>query len=215
MTPRTHPADRPEPQPPAPGPAAGRGRGRPRDEHAGQSIIDATIAILDEAGFAGLSIEAVAARAGVSRPTVYRRWPAKLDLAVDAVLRTAPPLDVTETADPQADLRRLVSGLAAEMTSSALGRVIIAAFTSADPAAEPLAGKLTEAYLRPGRAAITGILQRAVAQGILRDDLDLDLLLDLVLGAPAYRWMTTGQPVPAAATRAAIDLVWQGARRRD
>jgi AcrR family transcriptional regulator len=212
MSPRTPPGNREEPQPAA---APARGRGRPRDEHAGQSIIDATIAILDEAGFAGLSIEAVAARAGVSRPTVYRRWPTKLDLAVDAVLRTAPPLDVTETADPQADLCRLVSGLAAEMTSSPLGRVIITAFTSGDPGAEPLAARLTEAYLRPGRAAITGILQRAVGQGILRDDLDLDLLLDLVLGAPAYRWMTTGQPGAAATTRAAIDLVWQGARRRD
>jgi AcrR family transcriptional regulator len=178
-------------------------------------MIDATITILDEAGFAGLSIEAVAARAGVSRPTVYRRWPTKLDLAVDAVLRRAPPLDVTETADPQADLCRLVSGLAAEMTSSPLGRVIVAAFTSGDTSAEPLARKLTETYLRPGRAAITGILQRAVRLGILRDDVDLDLLLDVVLGAPAYRWLTTGKPVGAATIRTAIDLVWQGALRRD
>jgi AcrR family transcriptional regulator len=212
MSPRTPPGNRQAPQP-ASSPA--RGRGRPRDEHAEQSIIDATIAILDEAGFAGLSIEAVAARAGVSRPTVYRRWPTKLDLAVDAVLRMAPPLDVTETADPQADLCHLVSGLAAEMTSSPLGRVITAAFTSGDTSAEPLTRKLTETYLRPGRAAITGILQRAVRQGILRDDLDLELLLDLVLGAPAYRWLTTGKPVGAATTCAAIDLVWQGALRRD
>jgi AcrR family transcriptional regulator len=171
--------------------------------------------ILDEAGFAGLSIEAVAARAGVSRPTVYRRWPTKLDLAVDAVLRTAPPLDVTETADPQADLCRLVSGLAAEMTSSPIGRVIAAAFTGGDTSAEPLTRKLTKAYLRPGRAAITGILKRAIRQGILRDDLDLDLVLDLVLGAPTHRWLTTGKPVGAATIRAAIDLVWLGALRRD
>ena len=212
MSPRT-PAENRQAQPAASSPA--RGRGRPRDEQAEQSIIDSTIVILDEAGFAGLSIEAVAARAGVSRPTVYRRWPTKLDLAVDAVLRTAPPLDVRETADPLADLCRLVSGLAAEMTSSPLGRVIVAAFTSGDTGAEPLTRKLTEAYLRPGRAVITGILQRAVRQGILRDDLDLDLLLDLVLGVPAYRWLTTGKPVGAATTRAAIDLVWQGALRRD
>jgi AcrR family transcriptional regulator len=170
---------------------------------------------LDEAGFAGLSIEAVAARAGVSRPTVYRRWPTKLDLAVDAVLRTAPPLDLTETADPKADLYRVVSGRAAEMTGSPAGRVLAAAFTSGDSSAEPLARRLTEAYLRPGRAAITGILQRAVSQGILRDDLDLDLLLDLMFGLPSYRWLTTGKPADAAATRTAIDLIWQAALRRD
>ena len=64
-------------------------------------------------------------------------------------------------------------------------------------------------------AVTSGILQRAVRQGILRDDLDLDLLLDLVLGVPAYRWLTTGKPVGAATTRTAIDLVWPGALRRD
>jgi AcrR family transcriptional regulator len=213
MSPRTPAGNRQPPRPAASAPV--RGRGRPRDEQAEQSIIDSTIAILDEAGFGGLSIESVAARAGVSRPTVYRRWPTKLDLAVDAVLRTAPPLDLTETADPKADLCRLVAGLAAEMTSSPLGRVIIAAFTSGDPSVEPLTSKLTEAYLRPGRAAITGILERAVRQRILREDLDLDLLLDLVLGVPAYRWLTTGKPVAAGLTRAAIDLAWQGAQRRD
>ena len=126
--------------------------------------------ILDEAGFSGLSIEGVAARACVSRPTVYRRWPTKLDLAVDAVLRTAPPLDVTETADPHADLSRVVSGLAAEMTSSPIGRVIAAAFTSRDPGAEPLTRKLTEAYLRPGRAATTRTAIDLVWQGALRRD---------------------------------------------
>jgi AcrR family transcriptional regulator len=199
-------------QPAAQSPA--RGRGRPRDEQAEQAIIDATITILDEAGFAGLSIEAVAARAGVSRPTVYRRWPTKLDLAVDAVLRTAPPLDLTETADPQADLRRLVSGLVSEMTSSAVGRVIAAAFITGDADAEPLASKLTEDYLRPGRAALTSVLQRAASQGILRDDLDTELLLDLMLGAPAYRWLITGKPVDAATTRTAVDLIWQAALRR-
>jgi AcrR family transcriptional regulator len=212
MSPRT-PAENRQAQPAASSPA--RGRGRPRDERAEQSIIDSTIAILDEEGFARLSIEAVAARAGVSRPTVYRRWPTKLDLAVDAVLRTAPPLDLTETADPQADLRRVVSGLVAEMTSSPIGRVVAAAFTGGDTSAEPLTRKLTETYLRPGRAAITGILQRAVSQGILRDDLDLELLLDVVLGVPAYRWLTTGKPVDAATTSAVIDLAWQGAERRD
>jgi AcrR family transcriptional regulator len=212
MSPRTPPGKRQAPPAAAPPPA--RGRGRPRDDRAEQSIIDSTIVILDEAGYAGLSIEAVAARAGVSRPTVYRRWPTKLDLAVDAVLRTAPPLDVTETADPQADLCRLVSGLVTEMTTSPLGRVITAAFTSGDTSAAPLTRRLTEDYLQPGRAAITSILQRAVRQGILRDDLDLDLLLDLVLGTPAYRWLTTGEPVGADTVRAAVDLAWHGALRR-
>ena len=211
MSPRT-PAENRQAQPAASSPA--RGRGRPRDEQAEQSIIDSTIAILDEEGFAGLSIEAVAARAGVSRPTVYRRWPTKLDLAVDAVLRKAPPLDVTETEDPQADLRRLVSGLVTEMTGSPTGRVIAAAFTSGGADAEPLARRLTEDYLRPGRAALTSILQRAASQGILRDDLDTELLLDVMLGAPAYRWLTSGKPVDAAVTRTAIDLIWQSALRR-
>jgi AcrR family transcriptional regulator len=212
MNPRTAPGNSQARQPAARSPV--RGRGRPRDEQAEQAVIDATIAILDEAGFAGLSIEAAAARAGVSRPTIYRRWPTKLDLAVDAVLRTAPPLDVTETADPRADLHRLISGLVTEMTSAPVGRVAAAALTSGDAGSESLTRKLNEVYLQPGRAAITGVLQRAVTQGILRDDLDTDLLLDLMLGVPAYRWLTTGKPVDAATTQAAIDLIWQAALRQ-
>lgn len=101
------------------------------------------------------------------------------------------------------------------LANSPTGRVIVAAFTSGDASAEPLSRKLTDTYLQPGRAAITGILQRAVRQGTLRDDLDLDLLLELMLDGPAYRWLTTGKPVGAATTRTAIDLVWESALRRD
>lgn len=162
-----------------------------------------------------MSIEAVARRAGVGRPTIYRRWPTKLDLAVDAVLRSAPPLDVVETGDPEADIRHVISKLVIELTRSPTGRVIVAAFLSRDPEALPLARRLSEEDIRPGRAVIIGMLQRAVQQGILRDDVDVELLLDMMLGVPVLRWLTSGRPAEAGAVRAGIDLALLAARRSD
>ena len=78
----------------SPKPPATRGPGRPRDPQADRAILKATIELLAEDGFGGLSIEAVAARAGVGKTTVYRRWPSKVPLVVDALTHMKPPMAV-------------------------------------------------------------------------------------------------------------------------
>ncbi len=185
-------------------------RGRPRDERAEQAILAATVELLNDVGFAGLSIEAVAARAGVGRPTVYRRWPSKMELVIDAVLRLAPPLTVDHSGDPLTDLKELVARLIVDMTSAPIGRAILALTGDAGTHTD-LAQRLTKDYLTPRRDALLAILRDAVAAGELPRDLDLDLTLDLMLGAPTYRWLTTGRPVDQKAARAIVDAVWRTA----
>ena len=97
--------------------AEARGPGRPRDPAADRAILQATIELLGEEGYEGLSIEAVAARAGVGKTTVYRRWPSKEPLVVDAIKRykspedPQPPRDDEPTRDALARvLRRLHQG---------------------------------------------------------------------------------------------------------
>jgi AcrR family transcriptional regulator len=188
------------------GPPAPR-RGRPRDAQAEQAILHATVAILSEVGFSHLSIEAVAARAGVGRPTIYRRWPSKLELVIDAVERLAPPFPTADTGDPLTDLRQVVPQLIAGLTSSPIVRAILALANDAE-----VACRLTEQYLAPRRAAIAGILQRAIAAGELRADTDAEMAIDLMVGAAVYRWLVTGQPVDADSGRRFVDAVLEPLR---
>jgi AcrR family transcriptional regulator len=181
-------------------------RGRPRSAKAEDAILRAALEILDQVGYGSFSVEAVAARAGVGRPTIYRRWPSKLELAVEAAVRLAPPLKVIETSDALADLRHLVSELVPDMTNSATGRAIIALASDPDVHAE-LADRLDERYLQPRRAVLLALLQRAVDAGQIRPDLDPQMLIDLIMGAATYRWLTSGVPATRESTRHIVDTV--------
>ena len=182
-------------------------RGRPRDAQAEQAILQATVELLSEVGFNQLSIEAVAARAGVGKPTIYRRWPSKPELVLDAVERLAPPFPTADTGDPLTDLRQIVPELIVGLTSSPVARATIALAGDAE-----MTRRLGEQYLWPRRAGIAVILHRAIAAGELRADVDVEMAIDLMLGASVYRWLVTAQPVDADTARRVVDTVWEGMR---
>lgn len=188
-------------------------RGRPRSAEAEEAILRAALEILEETGYGSFSIEAVAARAGVGRPTVYRRWPSRLELAVEAVARLAPPFQVIDTGEPLADLRHLLVALMSSITSSATGRAILALASDPNVHAE-MARRLDERFLRTRRTAIVDLLRRAVDAGQLRPGLDPEILADLLLGAATYRWVVTGQPVGRSAAGHIIDSVFDLAAPR-
>jgi AcrR family transcriptional regulator len=196
VKPEAQPADADTPTP----------RGRPRSGEAEEAILRTALEILDDAGYGSFSIEAVAARAGVGRPTIYRRWPSKLELAIEAVVRLTPPLKVIDSGDPLADFRHLVAALLPDITSSAAGRAIIA--LASDPGVHAgLARHLDERFLRPRRAVLADLLRRAAEAGQVRPGLDTELLIDLVLGAALYRWLVTGQPVNRQTAGQILDTV--------
>ena len=182
-------------------------RGRPRDAQAEQAILQATVELLSEVGFNQLSIEAVAARAGVGKPTIYRRWPSKPELVLDAVERLAPPFPAADTGDPLTDLRQIVPELIVALTSSPVARATIALAGDAE-----MTRRLGEQYLWPRRAGIAAILHRAIAAGELRADIDVEMAIDLMLGASVYRWLVTAQPVDADTARRVVDTVWESMR---
>jgi AcrR family transcriptional regulator len=163
--------------------------------------------LLTERGFPELTIDAVAARAGVGRPTIYRRWPGKLQLVLEAVLRSAPRLEYTPSGNSLIDLTRLISTLIAEMTSSPTGHLILI-LTSDPNAPSDMRTMLAERYLTPRRQVLLNILKQGVTDGELSPDADLDLMLDLALGASTYRWITTGRPVSRRAAAEVVRAVW-------
>lgn len=165
-------------------------RGRPRDATRDRALLDATLAVLTESGYGTLTTAAVAARAGVSTATLYRRWPSKEVLVVDAVAACAQGLTARpDTGTLEGDLRALLRDKAASLTGEEGGvlRTLIgeAAYNTA------LAEALTNAFVLPVRRRLEEIIQRAVDRGEIPPVEQSDLLYDLVIGPMMSRFFLT------------------------
>ena len=170
--------------------------GRPRSERAQTAVLDAVVALLDEVGYQHLTVEAVAARAGVGRTTVYRWWPTKAALVVDALATTLPRVTVGITDDGRRDLRTVLDRMAIAECGPSMAETLpaLAAEARRDPdTAERLAG-----LLGPRRAADAAVLLAAAARGDLPLHLDVSLLLDVALGALLWRRLRGEDPTDAA-----------------
>jgi len=167
-----------------------------RSEQARQAVLEAADDLLAERGFAGVTIEGIAARAGVAKQTIYRWWPSKVDILLEAFAE-----DMTEhlfppdEGDVGADLRAHLHRLAIFLTESDPGAVLraLAGQAQHDPA---LATRLRDDYLSQQRERDRVPLQRGIDRGELPAGLDVDLALDELLGPIYYRVLVTGEPVP-------------------
>ncbi|SDS92895.1 TetR/AcrR family transcriptional regulator [Jiangella sp. DSM 45060] len=164
-----------------------RRSGRPRSEDADRAIIDATLDLLAESGIAGTTIEGVAARAGVGKTTIYRRWKGLESLICDAVAELKGPLPTLPGTSLRDDLLALAEA-AARGRESARNRKVYACFVGEMARYPALAAQYRESVIRPRRALTQAALQRAIDRGELRDDLDLDVLAEIVT-APTMQWM--------------------------
>ncbi|MFT4210418.1 MAG: TetR/AcrR family transcriptional regulator [Microbacterium sp.] len=177
--------------------AAVRSRlGRPRDASRDDDILDATIDILAECGYDGMTIDAVATRVGAGKATVYRRWPSKADLVLDAVTclkaghaQTALP----DTGTLRGDLLAMVKPVPLKDAERKL-RVMagVASMMSREP---ELAEAAFRAILEPRVIANRTLLQRAVERGEIRADADVERLAVLVPSMTAYRALVEHKPM--------------------
>ncbi len=182
--------------PPRPGPNrdSAAPRRTQRSTQAYEAIMDATVAVLQEVGYQRLTIEGVAARAGVGKTTIYRWWPTKPSLVIAAVDRHLDLPPVQPTGDSRSDVRALIQRVVDTFTTSPLGKVLPA--LALDLAQDPEATAQLLAMLGPRRAANAAILYSAAGRGDLPHDLDAHLLLDIVAGVMLYRSIM-GQPTSA------------------
>jgi AcrR family transcriptional regulator len=177
-----------------------------------ETILRATRELLVEVGYAELSIERIAERAGVGKPTIYRRWPGKGALVWEAVLGKSTVRCLPDTGNVREDLRTIVHWGIEQTTApeahAALPGMLME--LRADPEFERLlrAGPLAREHAR-----IRTVLERAVVRGELRPDLDLDLVLDTLIGTVLGRALLLGHPLDERFIDAIIELTLTGAAR--
>lgn len=189
-----------------------RGPGRPRNAGCDAAILSATAELLGECGYGRLSIEGVAARAGVGKSTIYRRWPSKVPLVIDAVTC----LHETTAPDEDADTRHaLITSLTRFLhllSASPAGPVLFGLIAEL-PRNPDLARAVREELLSKGRRRVFAILQRGIERGELREDTDLELAADLMAGPLFVRLMITGGATPPDLAERIVDQVLAGLHR--
>ncbi|MFI9407565.1 TetR/AcrR family transcriptional regulator [Nocardia sp. NPDC052316] len=161
-----------------------------RSERARAAIIAAATELIREVPYAKLTVEAIAARAGVGKQTIYRWWPSKGAVVFDAMLELdAGPdgLALPNTGDIGADLRALLHGSIAALADPGFESFLRAMYIEIQQDPE-IGAAYRERLLLPQRAAIADRLAAGVQSGELRPDLDLDLATDLLLGPIQSRW---------------------------
>jgi AcrR family transcriptional regulator len=185
-------------------------RGRPRSEEADRAILGAATQLLAERGLAGMSIEEVAARAGVGKATIYRRWRSRGALALDAFVREFQGLQpVPDTGTLRGDLLAALRGWVQAVTRTPMGRVLLGLIAEAqhDPA---LGQAWRTQVMEPLRAQRTVMITRAVARGEIPASTDPDVVLDLLYGASYHRLLHGHRPLTDAFIRDAVDMIIAG-----
>jgi AcrR family transcriptional regulator len=189
-----------------------RPRGRPRSVEADNAIFGAVVALLPQTGLKGLSMEAVAKQAGVSKATVYRRWPSKEDLVMDVLAAIPPPqLDVEDTGSLLGDMDALAAQQIERLGDTGIPRLMPRLLSEAADDPEFLA--LARARLsQPMREVIAVLLQRAIERGELREDFDMDTATSILHANATYVLLMNGgdlRDLPAAG-RPIVALLKQG-----
>lgn len=159
--------------------------GRPRSVESHQSILQATLALLAEIGFDAMSIEAIAARAGVGKTTIYRRYVSKEELVADAIENMREEVVIPNTGNLWGDIDALIEN-AAQITLSPLGRQTVAMIISSASSNSQFAQIYWTKYLQPRRQAFAIVLERAKARNEIQPEIDPNLVFDMVSGVMLY-----------------------------
>jgi AcrR family transcriptional regulator len=163
---------------------------RRRNEDARLAILAAADELLVERGFGGVTVEGIAARAGVSKQTIYRWWPSKVDILLDTLVEEADRrLKISEDGPAVDAVRGYLRALARFLTKEDAGVVLLALLGEAQHDAET-ATLFHERYLDPRRARERALLKRGIAAGELPTGLNLDATLDSLIGPIVYRALT-------------------------
>jgi len=191
-------------------PGSGRGPGRPRNAAHDTAIVEAAQELLDRSGYNSLTIDSVAVRAGVGRPTIYRRWPSKAALVIGALGgRALYSESLPDTGNLRDDLLA-IRRLQLELLSSSEGQRVLpglAADMSDHPELHP---RFCERYVAPWREAMQQAVERAVARGEIPSGPDGRLVADVLTGPLVFGMLFAGEQLDERALEPAVDLILAG-----
>jgi AcrR family transcriptional regulator len=159
--------------------------GRPRSVQSHQAILQATLELLAKVGFEVMSIEAIAARAGVGKTTIYRRYASKEELVADAIESVREEIVIPNTGSLWGDIDTLIES-SAQITLTPLGRQTVSMIISSASSNSQFAQIYWKKYLQPRRQAFEIVLERAKARNEVGIDLDPGLVFDAMSGIMLY-----------------------------
>jgi AcrR family transcriptional regulator len=184
----------------------------PRVERSRQAILEATLQLLARDGDVGsLTVEAVAARSGVAKTTIYRRWRDKWELALDAVMidmlpRLDEPVDVGDT---RKELLTVINSVVKMLATPPYGQATQALVSQIATDAD-LARVYREQVVEPRQAELTPVVKRGIARGDLRPDTDVRLIHELLVGPIFYRLLFSGAALDRNLGRRIVDAILAG-----
>ena len=183
--------------------------GRKRSETSRQAILQAAYALMEEVGFDRMSIEGVAARAGVGKTTIYRWWQSRGVLAVEAFLTTVEPaIAFHETGSAREDMVAQMQALA-ELYRGSMGRFVreMIGSSQSDPA---MRAAFYDLFLAPRREAARAVFRRGQDTGEFRASVDADAAIDALYGPIYYRLLASDAPIDDGEVTRIAALVMQG-----
>ena len=186
--------------------------GRPRSEQLHQAMLKAALDLVLEVGFRGVSIEGIAARTGVGKTTIYRRWPNKAAVVMEAFIGLLGPASrFPENCSPTERLK-LQMHITAKAFRGRVGALVKALLAEAqfDP---DLAKSFKENWTLPRRKLVYDILKEAVALGEVRADIDIETAIDAFYGPIYYRLQMATGPISDAYVDEVFAQAMEGQRR--
>lgn len=177
-------------------------------------VLAAATSILDRDGYAGLTMERIAAESGVAKTTLYRSWPTKGAVCIDLYFEVAArELHDPDTGDVARDLKHIANTVVRVQTKTVAGPALTGLIAEAQ-----INGETRQQYLADfsaKRRQITRtMLRRAISRGQIRKDADVDLIIDAIGGAMTFRLLQRHAPLNRGFANALVDLVLEGCRKR-
>ena len=174
-----------------------RAPGRPRSPEVHDAILDAAIVLIREVGYDAVSMDGIAARAGVGKAALYRRWPSKEALVVEALGRLVAAMPVPDTGALAEDVR-LVMAAHRRMYADPASAQLLSGIVAAMARSKAIARAVRRGFVGTRHDALRAVLARGVARGELRDDVDLDLVAEMLNAPLFYRYLLSGRAVNEA-----------------
>lgn len=188
-------------------------RGRPRSAEVEPAVLAATLEVAREVGITRLSMDDVADRAGVSKATIYRRWPSKEQLVLDALRSAVNPIDDVDTGSLRGDLEHYLGELARRYRTGAMSDVLPHLIEVA--CHDENVRSSLDGYVQSRRIPLRAIIERGRARGEVRGAVEVEALIDSILGAIIYRRLLSYQPVDESYLSNLMDVVLGTCSKRE
>jgi AcrR family transcriptional regulator len=178
-----------------------------RSSRTQEAILQATRDLLSESGVRHLTVEKVAARSGVAKTTIYRRWRSKEDLALAVLIDFVQTITaVTRVDDVRSELVALLKGAITALGTTAMGS-IMQGLVSELATNDELSQRFKDQVVALRVSEVRRIVERGIERGELRPDIDVDLLHELLFGPVYYRLLLTGRPLERKFASQVVDAV--------